>query len=118
MIDKIHSQTPNWIHVSYTDTLPYPTSSHETMQGTIRVAHGRLEYYSSGTWMQLPQNLSNVSLSGPAVEALQWAHDKRNQELRLKELATAHPAVADAAAAVQSAQDRLQVVLALTQENT
>ena len=118
MINEIFSHTPYWIHVSSTNSLPYTASSHEAIQGVIRVAHGRLEYSSSGTWMQLPRNRAGVALSGPAAEALEWAYNKRNEELRLKELAAAHPAVADAAAAVQAAQDRLQVVLALTQENT
>ena len=46
----------------------------------------------------------------------QWVENKMQEELHLKELAEKHPAIADAVAQVQEAEDRLRVVTALVEE--
>jgi hypothetical protein len=45
-----------------------------------------------------------------------WADEKMAQEYRAEELAKTKPAVADALAAVNQAQEQLEIILRLTEE--
>jgi hypothetical protein len=55
-----------------------------------------------------------VGLNGDAESLLDWARIKRDEESRIVALAAKHPTVADAAAAVKLAEQKLQAVIALT----
>jgi len=57
----------------------------------------------------------NVSLTPDAVAAIAWASQQRHDEMKIKELAERHPAVADQLAAVQEAEEKLRMVTLLVQ---
>jgi len=86
--------------------------------GMVRWNNNQFEVYDGGTsWMPIGGNGSAmIGMSGNAVGAIMWAEKKMHEELRLKELAEKHPAVADAVAHLQEAEDRLRVVTALVEE--
>ena len=75
-----------------------------------------IEVYDGVSWLTLSSGRTQISLDAPTQEAVQWVRRQMEQEKRLEELAKKHPAVADAAAAVERAQEQLDIVTALVQK--
>lgn len=97
---------------------PYiPSISGDPMQGVIRAVNRRLEIYNGGHWSVPPQSTAYLDMGHRTKEILEWASKKMYTEQHYAELALQHPAVSDALDAVRVAQDKLNVVVALTQEN-
>lgn len=76
--------------------------------------NSNFEVYDGSTWMTMYSATATVTLDYDVQNILNWARDKMQEDLRLKELAKTHPTVADAIAAVKMAQEKLQAVVALT----
>jgi hypothetical protein len=57
----------------------------------------------------------SLSLTPDAVDAIGWVNQKRLEEMKIKELAERHPAVADQVAAVQEAEEKLRMLTLLVQ---
>ena len=74
-----------------------------------------MEVYDGQMWQSLKMGESTVTLTQDAVEALDWAKQKRQEERKLKELAEQHPAVADQIAAVREAEEKLRMLAALVE---
>lgn len=118
MIKNIYANGP-FLQVESTGTsynTPYIPSTMPSA-GMVRYNNNQFEVYDGTTWHDIGGNgQAMVSMSHNAVTAIMWAEKKMHEELRLKELAEKHPALADAVAQVQQAEDRLQVVTALLEE--
>ena len=118
MIKNIYANGP-FLQIEGTGTsynTPYIPATMPSA-GIVRYNNGHLEVYDGTTWHNIGGNgQAIVSMTGNAVSAIMWAEEKMHKELRLKELAEKHPAVADAVAHLQQAEDRLQVVTALVEE--
>lgn len=56
---------------------------------------------------------ATIGLSPEADIILEWAAKKMDQEQQIERLARTNPTVADALAAVKTAEEQLQVVMAL-----
>ena len=74
-----------------------------------------LEVYDGMMWRPMEMSTVNVSLTPDAVEAIAWANQQRGEEMKIKELADKHPAVADQLAAVQEAEEKLRMITLLVQ---
>ena len=74
-----------------------------------------LEVWDGQMWQPFKMSDVNVSLTQEAQDAIGWAVEKRQQELRIRVLAEQHPAVADQLAAVREAEEKLRMVAALVQ---
>jgi hypothetical protein len=72
-----------------------------------------LEVYNGSMWQPLNMGEVNVSLTQDAQEAIDWANQKRQEELRIRLLAEQCPAVADQLAAVCEAEEKLRMITAL-----
>jgi hypothetical protein len=66
-------------------------------------------------WQPMQMTDVSLSLTGDAVEAIAWADQKRQEEMKIKELAERHPAVADQMAAVREAEEKLRMITLLVQ---
>ena len=75
-----------------------------------------VEVYDGISWLTLSTGPTQIGLDIPTQEAVQWVRRKMTEEKRLEELAKIHPAVADALAAVEQAQEQLDIVTALVQK--
>ena len=84
--------------------------------GMVRYNGNNFEVYDGNGWMMIPSGDAQVMLDGVTLESLQWVRRKMTEEKRLEELAKSHPAVADALAAVEHAQQQLDIVTALVQK--
>ena len=117
MINQFHGAGP-WLMGSATATLPHINSSDDPMQGVVRIMHGQTEVYNSGMWTHLPQNTAYVDTTSLTRNVLDWALEKMQDEQQCADLAKRHPAIADAVAAVRTAEENLKMIVALIQETT
>ena len=75
----------------------------------------RIEVWDGHMWQPLLMTDVSVSLTGDAVEAIDWVNQKRVEEHKIKELAERYPAVADQLAAVREAEEQLRMITLLVQ---
>ena len=85
--------------------------------GNIRfnTTNQNLEVYDGTMWHPIQMGTVSLSLTPDAVAAIAWASQQRHDEMKIKELAERHPAVADQLAAVQQAEEKLRMVTLLVQ---
>jgi hypothetical protein len=74
-----------------------------------------VEVYDGMMWQPMQMGTVSLSLTPDAVAAIAWASQQRHDEMKIKELADKHPAVADQLAAVQEAEEKLRMVTLLVQ---
>jgi hypothetical protein len=74
-----------------------------------------LEVYDGTMWHPIQMDTVSLSLTPDAVAAIAWASQQRHDEMKIKELAERHPAVADQLAAVQEAEEKLRMITLLVQ---
>ena len=116
MIDHVKVGGP-WIEITSTDGIvPYIPSSPNPMQGAVRVVNGQQEVWNGTSWMIMYGGSVTINLTKRAEAIMAWADKKMTQEHRAEELAKAKPAVADALATVNQAQEQLEIILRLTEE--
>ena len=87
-----------------------------TSAGMVRYNSNNFEVYDGNGWIMIPGGSAQVGLDGVTLESLQWVRRKMTEEKRLEELAKKHPAVADALAAVEQAQEQVAIVAALVKK--
>lgn len=119
MIKEIHTMG-RYIHVHGGSASTYVTAQVGQGVGNLRfnLSQQQLEVYNGMTWVVLNMSHATVGLNGVAEEAIDWVQQQMAEEKRLEALAKKHPTVADALAAMQLAQEKLQVVTALCDTNT
>lgn len=79
----------------------------------FNTVHQVLEVYNGSLWQPLNMGEVTVSLTQDAQEAIDWANQKRREEIKIRFLAERNPTVADQLAAVREAEEKLQVIVAL-----
>ena len=79
----------------------------------FNTVHQCLEVYNGSLWQSLSMSDVSVSLTGDAVEAIDWVNQKRKEEHDIQVLAEKYPAVADQLAAVREAEEKLRMVTLL-----
>jgi hypothetical protein len=75
----------------------------------------RIEVWDGQMWQPILMSDVSLMLTHDAVEAIAWADQKRQEEMKIKELAERHPAVADQMAAVREAEEKLRMITLLVQ---
>ena len=65
-----------------------------------------IEVWDGVTWREISNNHVSVGLTGEAESLLDWAREKRNEDIQLKELLKKSPALKDI-------HEKFEVVLAL-----
>jgi hypothetical protein len=74
---------------------------------------GNIEVYDGIAWLTLSTSNATVELAPDVQAVLHWASEKMKLEKKIKALAERSPAVADALAAVEHAQQQLDIVTIL-----
>lgn len=114
MIYNIHSKS-QWVEVEPANSLPYIADAPGPMRGVMRCVSNRYEVWDGHSWVSTGSQVG-IDLTHQAKQVLVWAHTKMNEEARMQELARQHPAVAEALMLVRHAEERLQIVVSLTEE--
>ena len=79
----------------------------------FNTVHQCLEVYNGSMWQSLSMSDVSMSLTQDAQDAIAWADQKRQEEIKIQFLAERHPAVADQLAAVREAEEKLRVITLL-----
>jgi formate-dependent nitrite reductase cytochrome c552 subunit len=98
-----------------TSPLPYVTTdSTNPTKGTLRTTNGQLQVFDN-TWTTTNVG-ATVGMNRDAERAIEWAIRQMHRESKLKEMAERYPAVADALAHRDRAEEALNIVLRLCGE--
>lgn len=81
--------------------------------GMVRYVGGNLEVYDGSSWLPLQSSYPQIELDNQTREIIQWAQIRMAEEQRMKALAAQHPAVADALAARDHAEEAVRIAVAL-----
>lgn len=105
----------NNAHNSWPTFYNTPQSTGNTAIGQMRYngSGQHIEVYDGNSWIMMTNSFPTIELSPHVQAVVAWAQTKMAEESRIRELATKHPAVADALTAVELAKEKLQVVTAL-----
>ena len=75
-----------------------------------------IEVYDGSTWIILSAHHTNINLSDEAVSLLEWARQKRNEELELERLAQTSPAIKDLVNQIKDKEEQIKIVQTLLKE--
>ena len=81
--------------------------------GMVRYNNGNIEVYDGGSWLTMQSSSPTIELDHETQEILRWAQNRMVEEERMKALADKHPAVADALAARERADEAVRIAVAL-----
>jgi len=119
MIKSITSSSGRHLSVySGTGHLPivYPNSNNP-LQGMLRINGFNLEVFDGNVWLQIAAPQADIALNDHTMATLDWAKKKMDNEKRMLELAQTHPGVADAVAELTHAQQQVDIMVALTEQD-
>jgi hypothetical protein len=73
-----------------------------------------IEIWDGNSWMTLQTSYATVQLNDEAISLLDWAKEKRGEELKIEELIKTNPAVKLAYDNVLKAQEQLKITTILS----
>ena len=82
----------------------------------VRYHNTNFEVYDGNMWIPLYDSSVSISLDVSAIEAVDWARKKMDEEQRLKNLAETHPAIKNAYDNFKKAAEHLQTTIILSQD--
>lgn len=108
MIKNLYGNS-SWITINQQGTV-MPYLNNQPMTGMVRVnsSMNRTEVYDGQNWISFGADV-HVDLSESAKQALTWAQNKMQEEIKLLDLLEKHPGLKDL-------HDKFQVMKALCQE--
>lgn len=72
----------------------------------FNTVNSNLEVWDGVVWKEISNNYTSIGLTGEAEALLDWAREKRAEDLKFKQLMETHPAVKDL-------KEKLDIVVAL-----
>lgn len=81
--------------------------------GIVRYNAGNIEVYDGSSWVIMQSSYPTIELDPETQEILRWAQNQMVKEERMKALADKHPAVADAVASRERADEAVRIAVAL-----
>ena len=75
-----------------------------------------MEVYDGTNWITLNTSSPMIGLTADAESLLDWAKEKRQQELEIEQLAKSNPAVKIAYNAFKKAEEQLQTTIILSKD--
>lgn len=74
-----------------------------------------MEVYDGNNWIMLNTSFATVELTPETEALLEWARKKRDEELRIEELAKQNVTLRDAVNTLKQAQEQVQIIANLVQ---
>lgn len=95
-------------------SVPYINQNiNNPMQGMIRVWGTDMQVFDGTTWVLMNTSYSSVGLTPDAESLLDWARQKRQEELELKALANSNPTIKDLIETIKQKQEQITIVRSL-----
>jgi hypothetical protein len=76
-----------------------------------------MEVFDGSSWITLNMDYASVGLNGDAESLLDWAREKRNEEMKWYSLASSNEAVRIALEQLEQAKTRLELTAILSREH-
>jgi hypothetical protein len=100
-------------------SLPYiPNNTQNPIQGMLRVMNNSIEVFNGSGWQSISTGSASISLSSKASTIMKWAEEKMKAERDIMKAIETSPAVADAYKSFKEAEEKLLVVMTLSQEDS
>ena len=116
MIKSIHSSSP-FLTVSGGNPGSTYIGNYSNAPGVGNMRYNpsnqNIEVYDGSTWIILSAHHTNINLSDEAVSLLQWARQKRDEELDLTRLAQTSPAIKDLVNQIKDKEEQIKMVITL-----
>lgn len=77
-----------------------------------------LEVYDGYVWKDVNMSHASVGLTSEAESLLDWAREKRNQEMQLEALSKSNPTIADLVEQKKNLDNKIKMVQILTKEES
>jgi hypothetical protein len=120
MIKSIHSSSP-FLYISGGNPgSTYIGNFNGTGVGNMRYNPNsqNIEVYDGSTWIILSAHHATINLSEQTVSLLEWAQQKRDEEIEIEKLAQTNPAIKDLVTQIKDKQEQIKVVQTLIKEET
>ena len=120
MIKSIHSSSP-FLYISGGNPgSTYIGNFNGTGVGNMRYNPNsqNIEVYDGSTWIILSAHHATINLSEQTVSLLEWAQQKRDEEIEMEKLAQTNPAIKDLVTQIKDKQEQIKVVQTLIKEET
>ena len=110
----------------YTNVLGGPATNyinnHIGAQGVgnlrFNTTNQSMEVYDGMAWITLQMGHVNVGLNAEAESLLDWARQKRNEEIELEALAQTNPTIKDLVNTIKQKQEQISIVKTLIKKET
>jgi hypothetical protein len=98
-------------------SVPYVNqTSSNPMQGMIRVWGTDMQVFDGNNWMNMSTSYATVELNGDTQSLLNWAREKRDEEMMWQSLAKENKAVKIALDNLEQARQQLDITAKLSRE--
>jgi len=92
-------------------SVPYVnTNMNNPIIGMMRVSGSDIQVFDGTSWMTMNSSYASVGLTSDAESLLDWARQKRQEELELAALAETNAAVKDLMDSIKQKQEQLEMV--------
>ena len=120
MIKSIHSSSPFLTVSGGNPGSTYIGNFNGTGVGNMRYNPNsqNIEVYDGSTWIILSAHHATINLSDEAVGLLQWARQKRDEELEIEKLVLTNSTIKDLVTQIKDKQEQIKVVQTLIKEET
>ena len=118
MIKSIHSSSPFLTVSGGNPGSTYIGNFNGTGVGNMRYNPNsqNIEVYDGSTWIILSAHHATINLSDEAVGLLQWARQKRDEELEIEKLVLTNSTIKDLVMQIKDKQEQIKVVQTLIKE--
>ena len=118
MIKSIHSSSPFLTISGGNPGSTYIGNFNGTGVGNMRYNPNsqNTEVYDGSTWIILSAHHATINLSDEAVGLLQWARQKRDEEIEIEKLVLTNSTIKDLVTQIKDKQEQIKVVQTLIKE--
>lgn len=105
-----------YIQVSGATSSTY-VNGHSGLQGVGNMRYNtssqNMEVFDGNSWVMLNMAVPSVGLTGEAESLLDWARQKRIEDLELESLAKEHPSIKDLVNDIEKKKDQIKMIKTL-----
>ena len=98
-------------------SVPYINqNTNNPIQGMLRISGSDLQAFDGASWIVMNTSYATVGLTGEAESLLDWAREKRNEEMKRDLLAATNPTINDLLEQIKEKEDQINMVMNLIQK--
>ena len=92
-------------------SVPYINpNTNNPIQGMMRISGSDLQVFDGSSWIVMNTSYATVGLTGEAESLLDWAKQKRQEELELEMLAENNPVIKDLLDTIKQKREQIEMV--------